>query len=64
MLKYQTLKTGQRGEIIVVLDAGGGTIDAATYQIANSYPLRLSEEVVQSDSRHANDSPVMMLTKR
>ncbi|PVH69481.1 hypothetical protein DL98DRAFT_522149 [Cadophora sp. DSE1049] len=33
-------------EIVLILDAGGGTVDAVTYKVTNSYPLRLSAEVV------------------
>ncbi|ORY16547.1 Hsp70 family protein-like protein [Clohesyomyces aquaticus] len=41
----------QRGETIVILDAGGGTVDAVTYQVTRGYPLRLASEVVQPDSQ-------------
>jgi hypothetical protein len=30
----------------VILDAGGGTVDAVTYEVTSSDPLRLSAEVV------------------
>ncbi|KAJ3547643.1 hypothetical protein NM208_g1412 [Fusarium decemcellulare] len=36
----------QCGDIFVLLDAGGGTVDANTYEISNRAPLRLSREVV------------------
>ncbi|KAM6525643.1 hypothetical protein FALCPG4_011179 [Fusarium falciforme] len=36
----------RRGDTIVLLDAGGGTVDAVTYQIESQLPLRLSKEVV------------------
>ncbi|KAJ3464653.1 hypothetical protein MRS44_009439 [Fusarium solani] len=36
----------RRGDTFVLLDAGGGTVDAVTYQIENQLPLRLSKEVV------------------
>ncbi|RSL69654.1 hypothetical protein CEP54_002134 [Fusarium duplospermum] len=36
----------RRGDTVVLLDAGGGTVDAATYKIENQLPLRLSKEVV------------------
>ncbi|KAL1602352.1 hypothetical protein SLS60_005768 [Paraconiothyrium brasiliense] len=39
-----------RDETVVIVDAGGGTIDAVTYKCANDDPLRLSEEVVAPDS--------------
>jgi hypothetical protein len=38
------------GETIVILDAGGGTVDAVTYQVTHSYPLRLSAEIVPPGS--------------
>ena len=34
------------GEVFVLLDAGGGTVDATTYRITQTHPLRLKEEVV------------------
>ncbi|KAF2993988.1 hypothetical protein E8E13_001711 [Curvularia kusanoi] len=40
-----------RGETIVVLDAGGGTVDAVTYQCINGYPVRLDGEVAAPDSK-------------
>ncbi len=36
---------------MVVLDAGGGTIDAITYQVTRSFPLRLEKEVVAPSSK-------------
>ncbi|CAH0056992.1 unnamed protein product [Clonostachys solani] len=41
-----TVRTLQCGGVFVLLDAGGGTVDANTYEISNVAPLRLSEEVV------------------
>ncbi|KAH8685484.1 hypothetical protein BGZ60DRAFT_365995 [Tricladium varicosporioides] len=38
-------------ETIVVIDAGGGTIDAVTYKITKSRPLRLSAEIVPSTTK-------------
>ncbi|PVH73664.1 hypothetical protein DL98DRAFT_430923 [Cadophora sp. DSE1049] len=35
------------GETFVVLDCGGGTVDAVAYTVTNSYPLRLKREVGQ-----------------
>ncbi|KAF2124677.1 hypothetical protein P153DRAFT_325969 [Dothidotthia symphoricarpi CBS 119687] len=40
-----------RNETVVIVDAGGGTVDAVTYKCENSDPLRLSAEVVSPDSR-------------
>ena len=34
------------GEVFVLLDAGGGTVDATTYRVTQTHPLRLKEEVV------------------
>ncbi|KAI1364017.1 hypothetical protein F5Y08DRAFT_353863 [Xylaria arbuscula] len=34
------------GQTFVLLDAGGGTVDANTYTVSQTQPLRLSEEVV------------------
>ncbi|PMD30615.1 hypothetical protein L207DRAFT_549324 [Hyaloscypha variabilis F] len=38
-------------ETIVILDAGGGTVDAVTYKVTKSYPLRLSDQVVPPGSK-------------
>ncbi|KAI3326025.1 hypothetical protein HD806DRAFT_430483 [Xylariaceae sp. AK1471] len=37
----------KRGDTFVLLDAGGGTIDANTYTVSMTTPLRLRREVVQ-----------------
>ncbi|KAK7974420.1 hypothetical protein PG989_016268 [Apiospora arundinis] len=37
----------QSGDTFVLLDAGGGTVDANTYTISNTTPLRLTHEVVE-----------------
>ncbi|KAE9363645.1 hypothetical protein N431DRAFT_422567 [Stipitochalara longipes BDJ] len=37
------------GEAFLLLDAGGGTVDATTYRVDNESPLRLSKELVPSD---------------
>jgi hypothetical protein len=44
----------QPGETVVVVDAGGGTVDAVTYDCTNVEPLRLSAEVVAPDSKSNN----------
>ncbi|KAH7067280.1 hypothetical protein BKA63DRAFT_521873 [Paraphoma chrysanthemicola] len=38
------------GETVVIVDAGGGTVDAVTYKCKTSEPLRLLAEVVAPDS--------------
>ncbi|PVI00853.1 hypothetical protein DM02DRAFT_671732 [Periconia macrospinosa] len=38
-------------ENIVVVDAGGGTVDAVTYECSNGDPLRLTSEVVAPNSK-------------
>jgi len=43
----------QKNETIVVLDAGGGTVDAVTYTCVNGNPVRLAAEVVPPDSKSA-----------
>ncbi|PMD47527.1 hypothetical protein L207DRAFT_506529 [Hyaloscypha variabilis F] len=37
------------GEAFLLLDAGGGTVDATTYRVDNEFPLRLSKELVPAD---------------
>ncbi|KAK8073199.1 hypothetical protein PG994_004098 [Apiospora phragmitis] len=37
----------QPGDTFVLLDAGGGTVDANTYTISNTTPLRLTHKVVE-----------------
>ncbi|CVK87782.1 related to hsp70 protein [Fusarium mangiferae] len=45
MLAYSTqIRSGQS---FVLLDAGGGTVDANTYRVSNEEPLRLEHEIVQ-----------------
>ena len=34
----------------MILDAGGGTVDAVTYRCINDDPVRLAEEVIAPDS--------------
>lgn len=36
----------QPEENFLILDAGGGTVDATTYKLTKDYPLRLSEQLV------------------
>jgi len=35
----------------LILDAGGGTVDATTYKVDNELPLRLSKELVPPDGK-------------
>jgi hypothetical protein len=45
------------GEAFLLLDAGGGTVDATTFIVANEDPLRLKREGVDSDGMiHSNRS--------
>lgn len=37
----------QAGEAFLILDAGGGTVDATTYMTDQTHPLRLSKELVE-----------------
>ncbi|KAJ4299563.1 hypothetical protein N0V90_004809 [Kalmusia sp. IMI 367209] len=37
-------------EVVLILDAGGGTVDAVTYGVTNEEPLRMDAEVVPPDS--------------
>lgn len=48
---YVVDKALQNNETIVVLDAGGGTVDAVTYKCVNGDPVRLDAEVVAPDSK-------------
>ena len=57
------------GEVFVLLDAGGGTVDATTYRVTQTQPLRLREEVVQvggamCGSSFLNDKYRAVLTER
>jgi hypothetical protein len=40
----------------VILDAGGGTVDAVTYKCVNGDPVRLAEEVIAPDSESVRKS--------
>ncbi|KAH7083967.1 hypothetical protein FB567DRAFT_581428 [Paraphoma chrysanthemicola] len=44
------------GETVVIVDAGGGTVDAVTYKCKTSEPLRLLAEVVAPDSKMRGSS--------
>ncbi|CZR68305.1 uncharacterized protein PAC_18204 [Phialocephala subalpina] len=46
MLQSKTM--AQRGEVITCLDCGGGTVDGATYEVADSYPPRLGREILDA----------------
>lgn len=45
----QNNRAVNEGDLFLILDAGGGTVDAITYQVTGERPLRLSKEVVPSD---------------
>lgn len=40
------------GETFVIVDAGGGTVDVATYTVDKQYPLRLKKEAVAPDGEN------------
>ncbi|KAL6916145.1 hypothetical protein FSST1_007640 [Fusarium sambucinum] len=42
----------QPGETILIVDKGGGTVDAQTYELTKTYPLRLKRQPI----RHSGDS--------
>ncbi|KAE8452609.1 hypothetical protein EG329_013868 [Mollisiaceae sp. DMI_Dod_QoI] len=39
------------GEPFLLLDAGGGTVDATVYRVTERFPLRLSKEIIPADGR-------------
>jgi hypothetical protein len=42
----------RKGEVFVLLDAGGGTVDVTTYQVtSDTGPLRLKEEIIKADGQ-------------
>jgi hypothetical protein len=41
----------QPKEAFLILDCGGGTVDATAYMLDKDRPLRLSEEIVPSDGK-------------
>ncbi|EAU31233.1 predicted protein [Aspergillus terreus NIH2624] len=45
-VRFITDKFHDAGESFVLLDAGGGTVDAITYKVASNLPLRLEREAV------------------
>lgn len=47
----------QPRDTFVLLDAGGGTVDAITYTVDSSYPLRLKTETVTPGGEIPNDVP-------
>lgn len=59
----------QAGQTFVLLDAGGGTVDANTYTVSQTQPLRLSDEVVKPGgglcgSSYLNEAFQTMLYER
>lgn len=41
----------KEGETFILLDAGGGTVDATTYTVGNDKPLKLKREEVAAKGR-------------
>lgn len=37
----------------MLLDAGGGTVDAVTYTVKQTHPLRLESEGVEAGGKHS-----------
>ncbi|PQE30977.1 hypothetical protein CJF32_00007970 [Rutstroemia sp. NJR-2017a WRK4] len=57
------------GEIFIIADCGGGTVDVVTYGVSNRYPLRLKEEKIppigsNCGSSYLNDNYRTMLHDR
>ncbi|PQE05216.1 Hsp70 family protein [Rutstroemia sp. NJR-2017a BBW] len=57
------------GEIFIIADCGGGTVDVVTYGVSNRYPLRLKEEKIppigsSCGSSYLNDNYRTMLHNR
>ncbi|KAI2609234.1 hypothetical protein GGR54DRAFT_643547 [Hypoxylon sp. NC1633] len=48
--------TIQAGHTFLLLDAGGGTVDASTYTVSQTQPLRLSKEVVEHKGKLCGSS--------
>ncbi|KAG8673134.1 hypothetical protein FPOAC1_006438 [Fusarium poae] len=46
------LRSLRPGDTVLILDQGGGTVDAQTFTITSTYPLRLEKEAI----RHSGDS--------
>lgn len=42
-LKLAFLKFSQSGDQVLIIDAGGGTIDISTYKVINNRPLQVEE---------------------
>lgn len=57
------------GDCFVLLDAGGGTVDAITYKVASRHPLRLEREVIEPEgalcgSSYLNEEYEKLLWRR
>ncbi|PGH26778.1 hypothetical protein AJ80_01543 [Polytolypa hystricis UAMH7299] len=50
VLEAASTNTLRKGDVFMVLDAGGGTVDAITYRVSRKAPFRLNEVVTPAGS--------------
>jgi hypothetical protein len=53
----------QPGDTFVLLDAGGGTVDAITYIVDKPYPLKLKREVVRPEGEAHIRTPTLTVLR-